>query len=84
MHSKYLLIDVSSDGEVIKNIGKVLPDNSVAIFSLTLHVKAIVLSDGTRLVIATDHGHPLRVLYFQQAQQCDYFYTMCSPVYEIP
>lgn len=81
--SKDGAIDADSNGEVVENVGVVLPDHSVAILGLALHVKPIVLGDGTSLVVPSDHCHFLRVFYLEQAEQADGLYAVGTPVHVV-
>jgi hypothetical protein len=42
------------DGEEVKQISEELPNDGRAIFVLAFHVKAVVLSNGSQLVVASD------------------------------
>jgi len=57
MNGKYFLVNNRGDRKVIKDICKVFPYNCISIFCLTLHVKPIILGDGTGLVVSSDHVH---------------------------
>lgn len=57
MNSKNFIINDCCNWEVVKNIGKVLPNYGIAILGLTLHVEAIILCDCSGLMIASYHIH---------------------------
>lgn len=56
-----LVIDQGSQGEVIEEIGKVLPDVGVAVLAETLIVEAVDLCDLPGLVVASKDGDALGV-----------------------
>jgi hypothetical protein len=68
MNSKDLVVDYGGNRKVIKNIGKVLPNNGVSVFGLTFHVESIVLRNGSRLMVSPDHVHLGRILYLEEAK----------------
>lgn len=53
MEAKDLLLNDSAEREVVKQIRKVLPNIGIAIFSKTLVIKTIYLSDLAALVVAS-------------------------------
>ncbi len=53
MDSKYVTIGDGADGKEIKEVSVHLPNCSASKFILTFHVKAVVLSDGSKLVISS-------------------------------
>lgn len=56
-----LVVDESSEGKVIEEVGEVLPDVGVAVLAEALVVEAIDLSDLARLVVAAEDGDALWV-----------------------
>lgn len=83
MHSKYLFIDASCNGKIIKNISKMLPYQCIPIFGLTLHIEAIVLGDCPCLMIASNHMHPTGIFNLKQTQESNNFHTMSSSINKI-
>lgn len=56
-----LVVDQGSEGEVVEEVGKVLPHVGVAVFSEALVVEAVDLGDLTGLVVSSEDGDSLRV-----------------------
>jgi hypothetical protein len=83
MNSKDLVINDSSDRKVVKNVSKVLPYKCISVLGLALHIKAIVLSDCSGLMVASNHVHLIGVLDFEKTQKSDYFDRMRASVYVI-
>jgi len=61
MKTEDLVVDQGSEGEVVKEVGEVLPDISVSVFAKTLVVETVDLGDLTGLVISSKNGDSLRV-----------------------
>ena len=80
MDSEYLIINVDGNWKIVEDISIELPDNCVSILSLTLHIKSVILSDSSSLMIPSNHCHAIWVLYFEKAKQCYYLYTMSSSI----
>lgn len=60
-----LIVDEGGEGEVIEKIGEILPNTCVSVFSETLVVEAINLSDLTGFVVTTEDSNSLGVSYFK-------------------
>lgn len=56
-----LVVDEGGEGEVVEQVGKVLPDVGVAILAEALVIKAVHLGDLARLVISAEDGDALGV-----------------------
>jgi hypothetical protein len=56
-----LVVDQGSEGEVVKEVGEILPDISVSVFAKTLVVETVDLGDLTGLVVSSKDGDSLRV-----------------------
>jgi len=56
-----LVLDEGGEGEVVEQIGKVLPHVGIAILAQALVVEAIYLGDLARLVITAEDGDPRRI-----------------------
>ena len=54
MNCKYIFSDDGGDREEIEEISELLPNSGITIFVLTFHIKPIILSDGSELVISSD------------------------------
>lgn len=61
MKTEDLVVDQGSEGEVVKEVGKILPDISVSIFTEAFVVEAVDLSDLTGLVVSSEDCDSLRV-----------------------
>jgi len=61
VQAENLIVDEGSKGEVVEEIGEILPHVSVAIFPEALVIKAIDLGDLAGLVVATEDGDALRI-----------------------
>lgn len=59
-----LVVDEGGEGKVVEEIGKVLPNICISIFSEALVVKSINLSDLAGFVVTTEDGDSLGVSYF--------------------
>ena len=80
MQWEYLILNYSSQGQLIKELGEVLPHVSIAILALTLIIKAINLCDLSTLVITSQDSNPVSVSNFQCNQQCDRFDWVVSTI----
>lgn len=56
-----LVVDEGGEGEVVEQVGKVLPDIGVSVLAEALVVEAVDLSDLTRLVVAAEDGDALGI-----------------------
>lgn len=56
-----LVVDQGSEGEVVKEVGEILPDISVSVFAKTFVVETVDLGDLTGLVVSSEDGNSLRV-----------------------
>jgi len=66
-----LVVDKGSKGEVVEEIGEILPYICVAIFAETLIVEPIDLCDLAGLVVATEDGDALRISNFEGYKESD-------------
>ena len=64
MKAEDLVVDEGGEGKVIEEVGEVLPNICIPVFSEALVVEAVNLSDLTRFVVTTEDGDSLRVSYF--------------------
>jgi len=60
-----LVVDKGGEGEVVKEVGEVLPYIRVPIFSETFVVETVDLRDLARFVVATEDGDALRISDFK-------------------
>ena len=68
-----LVVDKGCEGEIVKEVGEVLPYVGVAVFSKTFIVEPIHLSNLARLVIATEDGDALGVSDLKSNEESDGF-----------
>lgn len=61
MDAEDLVVDDHAQGKEIEHVGEIVPDIGVAVFSCTLRVKAIGLSNAARLVVAADEMNAMGV-----------------------
>jgi hypothetical protein len=69
-----LVVDQGGKGEVVEEIGKVLPDICVAVLAQALVVEAVDLGDLTGLVVTAKDGDALWVANLQGDEQCHSLY----------
>ena len=83
MNRKDRVGDDGCDREKVKEISEEFPHKGIAKFVLALHIKAIVLGDGSELMVASDEEHLGGILQFQQAEKRDCFDAVCSSIYVV-
>jgi hypothetical protein len=66
-----LVVDEGCEGEVVEEVGEVLPDVGVAVFPQALVVETVNLRDLTRLVVAAEDGDARGVADLQGDEQSD-------------
>jgi len=66
-----LVVDKGSKGEVVEEIGEILPYVGVAIFSETFIIEPIDLRNLTGFVVATEDGDALRISNFEGYKESD-------------
>lgn len=81
MHTKHLPINNGSDGQIVEDIGKELPDLGVAVFGLALSVEPINLCDLSGFMVTSDQTDSIWVSQLEQHQKGDCLYTMSSTIY---
>jgi hypothetical protein len=69
--AEYLVVDESSEGQVIEQICEVFPDVGIAVFSKALVVEAIDLGNLPRLVVSAKNGDALGVSDLEGDKQRD-------------
>lgn len=75
-----LLLDQSSEWEVVEEIGEVLPNVGIAILSQTLIIEAVDLGDLSRLVVATQDGDSILVSDLECHQERDGLDTVVASI----
>lgn len=66
-----LVVDESGEGEIIEEIGKVLPDISITVLAKALVVEAVDLGDLARLVVASEDGNSFGVSNLERDEEGD-------------
>jgi hypothetical protein len=66
-----LVVDEGGEGEVVEEIGEVLPYIGVAIFAETLIIEPVDLCDLAGFVVATEDGDTLRISNFEGYEKSD-------------
>lgn len=61
MQAEDLVVDEGGEGEVVEQVGKVLPDIGVAVLAEAFVVEAVDLGDLARLMVSAEDGDALRV-----------------------
>lgn len=64
MKAEDLVVDEGGEGKVIEEIGEVLPNVCISVFSKALVVKTVNLGNLTRFVVTTEDSDSLWVSYF--------------------
>lgn len=80
MNSKNIFLDYGCNRKEIKKISEKLPDGGITIFVLALHIKPIILSDSSELVISSNEDNFIRKLKFKEAEKSNCFYTVGASV----
>lgn len=72
MHAEDLIIDHSSDGEIVEDLGEGTPDVERAVLADALIVETVDLRDESGFVVASEQGDPVFVpdLECQQHEEC--------------
>lgn len=65
MEAEDLVVDEGGKGEVIEEVGEVLPNVCVAVFSQAFVVEPVYLCDLARLVVAAENRDALRITDFE-------------------
>lgn len=61
VHAEDLVVDDDGEGEEVEHVGEVVPDVGVAVLAGALGVEAVGLGHASRLVVAADQVHAVRV-----------------------
>ena len=69
MDTEDLVVDDSSKGKVVEQVGAVAPHVHRAELAQAFVVKAVYLSDLARLVVASDKSHSFRIPDFKGNEQ---------------
>lgn len=66
-----LVVDEGGEGEVVEEVGEVLPDVGVAVLSEALVVEAVDLGDLAGLVVTAEDGDAGGVSDLESDEECD-------------
>ena len=66
-----LVLDERSQGKVVEQVCKVLPDIRVSVFAQAFVVEAIDLCDLARFVVAAQDGDPVAIAHLERHEQGD-------------
>ncbi len=83
MHTEHLPVDNGSDGQVIEDLGAVLPGIGVPVFSVDLIVEAVNGGNLAGLVVASQQGDPVGVFDLQAQQVLESLNGVEAPVNKI-
>ena len=73
METEDLIVDESSQGEVVEEVCEGFPDVGVPVFAQTFVVEAVDLGDLARLVVSAQDRYALRVPDFEGHEEGDGF-----------
>ena len=83
MHTQYFIINKRNKRQIIKNIGKILPDIQGPILPQTLIIEPINLRNLPRLMIAPQQYNPILIAYLVDQQQQKCLNTIEPTIYKI-
>ena len=69
MKTEDLVVDKGREGQVVEEVGEVLPDVGIAVLPQALVVEAVDLGNLARLVVATKNGDALGVADLEGDEQ---------------
>lgn len=80
MKAENLVLDQGGKREIVEEVGEVLPDVRISVFTKAFVVKSVDLCDLSRFVVSTKNCNTLRVTNFQSNKECDGFNRVVSTV----
>ena len=80
MEAEDLILDEGGQRQKVEEVGEVLPDVRITIFSKALIVEAVNLSDLTGLVVAAEDGDARRVANFEGDKKGDGFDAVVTTI----
>jgi hypothetical protein len=79
-----LTVDDSADGEVVEDLGAVLPGVGVAVLSVDLIVEAVDGGDLSRFVVASEEGDSFGVFDLEAEEVFEGFDRVVAAINKIP
>lgn len=84
MDAEDLSFDDGCEGEVVEGVIEVVPDVVVAVLAGDFIVESVDVGDVSRLVVAPQQHHHLRVLQLVEEQQKNRLHRIVPPVHVVP
>jgi len=69
VNTKDLVVDDDGEREIVEHVGKVVPYVGIPVLARAFCVEAIRLCDPTRLVVAADEVHSVRIAQLEADEQ---------------
>lgn len=76
-----LIVNEGGEGEIVEQIGEVLPHVGVPVLSQALVVETVNLCDLARFVVASQDGYPRAESHLETDEETDGLYAVVSPVH---
>ncbi len=83
MHTKNASFNDGSNGEIVKDLSKVVPHVMISVFFTYFVVKSIDKGYCSWLMISSEKDNFIRIFKFIEKQEGDSFNRMVSPIYKI-
>lgn len=80
MKAENLVLNQSGKRKIVEEVGKVLPDVRISVFTQAFVVKSVDLCDLSRFVVSAKNCDALRVADFQSNKECDSFNRVVTAV----
>lgn len=80
MKAENLVLNQSGKREIVEQVGEVLPNVRISVFTKAFVVKSVDLCDLSRFVVSTKDCDALRVTNFQSNKECDGLNRVVSTV----
>lgn len=80
MQAEDLSVDESGEGQIVEQIGEVLPHIRIAVFAKTFVVEAVDLRNLSRFVVAAEDGDSFTIADLQGDQQCHRFHRVVAAI----
>lgn len=80
MKAENLVLNQSGEREIVEEVGEVLPNVRISVFTQAFVVKSVDLCDLSRFMVSTKNCDALRVTNFQSNKECDGLNRVVSTV----